>query len=171
MSTDMPLAPFVQQGPELHDAHWLLGAGELITIRVPAEATGGHFSVTEHQADQGAEVPLHRQSSEDETWYVIEGGIAFWFDDAEDPVSVGAGGLVVARRGVAHGWRVVSPSARWITVHTPGGHEGFFRAVGEPATDLSIPPLTPPGPDALAELMTACRDYNVELLGEPPTAD
>ena len=35
MSTDMPLAPFVQQGPELHDAHWLLGAGELITIRVP----------------------------------------------------------------------------------------------------------------------------------------
>jgi len=65
---------------------------------------------------------------------VLEGEIDFWVEDqGRPPQRARVGGLVCIPRGTPHAFRIASSSARWLTLHTPAGHERFYRASGEPA--------------------------------------
>jgi mannose-6-phosphate isomerase-like protein (cupin superfamily) len=117
-------------------------AGATIVVRVPYEVTGGAFTLLE-ELPPLLDTPLHVHRDEDELFYVLEGEHVFQVGDAE--YSVGPGGLVFAPRGVPHAQRRVVPGeGRQLVLVTPGGFEGFFRALAGAEASGTI------GPDAYA---------------------
>lgn len=130
------------------------------------ERTGEAFSVVAHEAGEGHATPWRRQPDDDETFYVLDGEMDFWVEDPEQPPRrAGAGTLVVIPRGTPHAFRIASAGARWLTLHTPAGHERFYRASGEPARQPGLPPAGEPD---MARVQSAAREHGVELLGPPP---
>ena len=96
-----------------------------ILVRVPAEATGGAFTLFE-EVPPLADTPLHIHRDEDELFYVLEGEHVFQVGAEEH--RVGPGGIVFAPRGLPHSQRRVLPGeGRELVLVTPGGFEGFFR--------------------------------------------
>ena len=114
---------------------WLQGG--LCVIKVPGESTGEQFTLCEQVMPKGMSTPIHVQPDEDEVFYVLDGQITFYLDGDLIPGPTGA--LVCIPRGAAHGFRVESETARFLVLNTPAGHEGWFRAAGEPAGSLTLP--------------------------------
>jgi mannose-6-phosphate isomerase-like protein (cupin superfamily) len=113
-----------------------------ILVRVPAEVSGGAFTLLE-EVPPLADTPLHVHRNEDELFYVLEGEHVFRIGDEEH--RVGPGGLVFAPRGVPHAQRrVVAGHGRELVLVTPGGLEGFFRELAAAQAAGSL------GPDAYA---------------------
>jgi quercetin dioxygenase-like cupin family protein len=159
------LSSYGAHGEEV-EALWFFG--ELQTVLASGEQTGGRFSVVEHVGREGLSPPWHRQPGDDETFYVLEGEIAFWVGNPDEPRHrTRAGMLVFVPRGTPHSFRIESATARWLTISTPAGHERFYRAGGEPAEARTLPP---PGEPDIAKVEAAGRAYGVELLGPPPGA-
>lgn len=155
--------PFVTTR-ETAEALWFFG--ELLTILGDGEQTGGRLAVVEHQAQRGVSPPWHLQPGDDEAFVVLEGEMTFWGGDRDVPLQRGGPGTyALLPRGVPHSFRVESDRARWLTIHSPAGHERFYRAGGEPATDRA---QAPAGEPDFAKLDAACREHGVEILGPPP---
>ena len=96
------------------------------------------------QARPGASPHLHREHAD--SFYVLEGELAFLLGDEEHVL--GPGASVSAPPGVAHGFRSLSP-ARFLNFHTPDGrfaanlrardrgeHGGFDSFAVEPGSGL-----------------------------------
>jgi quercetin dioxygenase-like cupin family protein len=114
--------------------------GGVLTMKATAEETGGAFLLFEDHMAQGKTTPLHVHENEDEALYVLEGEILVHVDGTDHPV--GPRGVAIAPRGVPHAFLVTSPTARVLTLQTPGSAEAFYRAASEPAgadTDPSNP--------------------------------
>jgi mannose-6-phosphate isomerase-like protein (cupin superfamily) len=107
----------------------LLRFGEVeILVKVPADMTGGAFTLFEE--NQPVDTPLHVHEREDELFYVLEGDHVFHVGERE--YGAGPGDLVFAPRGVPHSQRRVVPrKGRTLVLTTPGGLEGFFRELAE----------------------------------------
>ena len=156
------LTPYVL-GPEDGEAFW--GFGSLWTVKASAEQTGGSFALIEELAPRGAATPLHRHP-DDETFYVLEGEIAFYLGD-DEPVAAAAGSFVHVPRGAVHAFRVDSETARYLITTTPQ-HERFYRAAfGDPAQSRDLPPE---GELDWERINAAAREYQVEVVGPPPGA-
>ncbi|MEV5177566.1 hypothetical protein AB0L10_42575 [Streptomyces flaveolus] len=79
---------------------------------------------------------------------------------------MGAGGLALLPRGLAHGFVVTSPTARFLTLHTPGGgFDAFVADVGVPF-DGTVPPEAGPGPDP-EELTRLAASHGIRIVGAP----
>ena len=99
-----------------------------VLVKVSAETTGGAFTLFEER--DSVDTPRHVHQNEDELFYVLEGEHVFEVGDEE--LRVGPGGLVFAPRGVPHAQRRVVPrTGRVLIQASPGGFEGFFRALAE----------------------------------------
>jgi mannose-6-phosphate isomerase-like protein (cupin superfamily) len=131
-----------------------LSFGEItILVRIPAEATGGAFTLLEEVAPM-ADTPLHVHRHEDELFYVLEGEHVYRVGDDEYPV--GPGGLVFAPRGLPHSQRRVVPGhGRQLVLTAPGGFEGFFRGLAAAQESGTL------GPDAYA---AASEQYGITWL-------
>jgi quercetin dioxygenase-like cupin family protein len=110
------------------------GDGEvLFGGRILIKAASDELCVTESHYDgarPGAGPHIHERHAD--TFYVLEGELAFLVHDEEHVLS--AGGCVCAPPGVVHGFRSRSP-ARFLNFHTPDG--GFAESLrardrGEP---------------------------------------
>jgi quercetin dioxygenase-like cupin family protein len=96
-----------------------------ILVRVPAEATGGAFTLLE-EVPPLVDTPLHIHRDEDELFYVLEGEHIYQVGAKEH--RVGPGGVVYAPRGLPHSQRRVVPGeGRQLVLVAPGGLEAFFR--------------------------------------------
>lgn len=73
-----------------------------------------------------------------------------------------AGDCVFLPRGVPHTYKVLSPTARWLTLVTPAGFEEFFFEFGEPAAERTLPPAAD-GPPDVARLVATLARYGVSL--------
>ncbi len=148
--------------PDDGESIWFNGA--LITVKVPGAWSEDAFSIVEVAAPRGRATGLHTDPSH-ETFYVLEGELDFHVDGLDRRVR--AGGTVAVPRGVPHAFLVVSEVARFLVVNTPGTHDRFFRAGGDPAThrDFDAAPL----PDH-ARTIAAAQEHGVEFLGPPPFA-
>jgi quercetin dioxygenase-like cupin family protein len=137
--------------------------GGLLTMKASAEETGGAFLLFEDFMARGKTTPLHVHTNEDEALYVLEGEILVHIDGTDHPV--GPRGLAVAPRGVPHAFLVTSPTARVLTLLTPGSAEAFYRGASEPAnadTDHS-------GPVDFARVREAAeRSGGMQVIGPPP---
>lgn len=144
------------------DAIWFNGA--LQNVKLPGEWSDDALSVVEVTSTEGRATGLHTDPSH-ETFYVLDGELLFHVDGAEHRAR--AGDTVAIRRGVPHAFLIVSETARFLVMNTPGTQERFFRAGGEPALDRDF--ATAPPPD-LERTMAAAREYGISFLGPPPFA-
>lgn len=60
---------------------------------------------------------------------------------------------------------IESETARFLTFHTPAGHERFYRAAADHAAERTLPP--PSTPD-ITRVHAAGEKHGVEFLGPPP---
>jgi hypothetical protein len=60
----------------------------------------------------------------------------------DDEHAAGPGTVAVLPKGLRHAYVVTSATARFLTLHNPGGFEQFAAEVGEPAQALTLPPQT-----------------------------
>lgn len=159
----IPRAPAILT-PDVQQAVWFLGV--LVRIRVTGEVTGGELSVLEHECERGYGSPLHRHAAAEETFLVLEGELRVEVDGQAHTMGEGAAALLP--RALPHAFVVISPQARFLTLHTPAGFERFTLEVGTPATPGQPPPsdALPPDPEALAAM---ARSHGIDILGPPPS--
>jgi quercetin dioxygenase-like cupin family protein len=145
-----------------HRRFW---GGGVLTMKATTEETAGAFLLFEDFMTEGKTTPLHVHANEDETLYVLDGEILVHIDGSDH--AVGAYGVAVAPRGVPHAFLVTSPTARVLTLQTPGTAEAFYRGASEPAgTDAD-----PSGPIDFARVRQAAeRSGGMQVLGPPPFA-
>lgn len=146
------------------DAVWF--NSDLFTFKATAEETDQAFTLFEELSQRGKVTPLHLHPSADETFCVIDGEIRVHVDGAER--TVGRGGVASVPRGMPHAVIVTSETARVLTIITPGctALEMFFRDVGEPAAQRTLPPSAPLPIERIRA--AAVRHGSVVILGPPP---
>jgi quercetin dioxygenase-like cupin family protein len=143
------------------EQRWFCGGG-LHTWKATAEDTGGAFLMWEALEDAGKATPLHSHQASDETFYLLEGEVALYIDGEQRSVHVG--GVAVIPRGVPHAFKVTSPRARMLWLHTPGNSEAFYRQASDPVVPGEPrPPIDFDRIRAVAEATGA-----TEILGPPP---
>lgn len=147
------------EGERLH----FLGGGTL-TMKATTAETGGSFLLFEDRMTQGKTTPLHTHDA-DEALYVLDGALLVHIDGTDHPVA--AGGFAMAPRGVPHAFLVTSPTARVLTLLTPGSAEDFYRGASEPVQ---------PGSDGSGPVdfdrvrASAERSGGMRIVGPPPFA-
>jgi quercetin dioxygenase-like cupin family protein len=145
--------------------HLRFWGGGVLTMKASAEETGGAFLLFEDLMAQGKTTPLHVHTNEDEALYVLEGEILVHINGTDHPI--GPHGLAVAPRGVPHAFLVTSPTARVLTLQTPGSAEAFYRGASEPASADT----DPSGPVDFARVREAAeRSGGMQVIGPPPFA-
>jgi quercetin dioxygenase-like cupin family protein len=112
------------------ERRWFYGGGVQSWLAT-AEDTGGTFLLFSDEMERGKVTPLHTHPV-DETLYVTDGVILAHVDGTE--YEVGAGGLLIAPRGLPHAFQVVSATATLLTLHVPGTCQDFFFGASEPLT-------------------------------------
>jgi quercetin dioxygenase-like cupin family protein len=148
-------------GPGDGEQLWFLGTRA--TIKVPAEATDGRFSLIEFLFPHLASPPLHTHP-QDESYFVLEGQLTL--QAGEERFELAPGGAAVVPMGVAHSFRVDSETARVLVLSTPAGIEAMVRDGAVPATAPGLPPgdATRPSRDGLERLF---RSHGQVNLGPP----
>ena len=162
-----PIAPVtggVISSGDTQTAIWFLGV--LSQVRLSGEQTGGAFSLTDNLARRGDAIPVHLHDREDETLVVLDGDLR------------GSSRRRRTRRRTRHGSgagegstprvrRHLLLTARFLTLHNPGGFEHFAAEVGEPARALTLPPKPAVPPDFVA-LTGQPPPHGITILAPPP---
>ncbi|KUN18220.1 hypothetical protein AQJ11_34675 [Streptomyces corchorusii] len=152
----------VLRDPDTQEAVRFLGG--LVRMRARAADTAGAYALLEHTGERGYMSPLHLHESDEETFLILDGTLRV--EVGNEVRSVGAGGLALLPRGLAHGFVVTSPTARFLTLHTPGGgFDAFVADVGVPF-DGTVPPEAGPGPDP-EELTRLAAAHGIQIVGPP----
>lgn len=144
------------------DAIWFNGA--LRNVKLDGEWSDDALSLVEVTSIAGRATGLHTDPSH-ETFYVLDGEVLFHVDGEEHLARAGA--TVAIRQGVPHAFMIVSETARFLVMNTPGTQERFFRAGGEPALHRDFAAAPPPD---LERTMAAAREFGVRFLAPPPFA-
>ena len=130
-------------------------------MRATAETTNGGFGLMEHwEMPVGFASPYHTHQREDESFYVLEGEMAFICGDKW--LKAGPGTFVYGPRGIAHGFKVIgSKPARMLLMCNPAGFEGFVL-------EQAMPINEPPSPPDMAKLMELAAKYGIDVHGPLP---
>jgi quercetin dioxygenase-like cupin family protein len=142
------------------EAIWFNGAH--VTVKVPGEWSDEAFSIVEVESTKGRATGLHTDPSH-ETFYILDGRLLFHVDGEQRHAS--AGDTVALRQGVPHAFLVVSETARFLVINTPGTHDRFFRDGGSPAEDRDFSSAPPPDSE---RTMASAQRHGVRFLGPPP---
>jgi quercetin dioxygenase-like cupin family protein len=99
--------------------------GDVISVLLGGEQTGGRLTVMLGNAPPGGGPPPHLHTNEDELFLVVEGRISYFANDCW--TEIGPGGAIYFPRGVVHSFRNIgtTPSKHWL-IATPSGLEKFF---------------------------------------------
>jgi mannose-6-phosphate isomerase-like protein (cupin superfamily) len=140
---------------------WLVG--DLVTVKLQGEDTGGAYSLVEETSHPGGGPPPHMHHDTDETFYVLEGEVELMAGDRTIPAS--AGTAVYIPKGTLHTFRNVGTSpSRILALLSPGGFEKFFLEAGEPAREGSS--ATRGEPD-IGRIVRIGRKYGLEIPPPP----
>jgi steroid delta-isomerase-like uncharacterized protein len=130
-------------------------------MRSTSETTNGAFGLMEHwEMPVGFASPYHTHHREDESFYVLEGEMAFVCGGTW--LKAGPGMFVYGPREIPHGFKVIGHSpARMLLMCTPAGFERFVLEQTTPITE-------PPSPPDMGELMTLAAKYGIDIHGPLP---
>ena len=131
-----------------------------MTIHADSQDTNGQFALIEAKGVPGGEPPLHVHAHEDELFYVLEGKLKVYCGEEELILEPGQSGFLP--RNVPHTFKVMSSHARALVYITPGGFEGYFRELGEPAMEPASPKLK--ALPTLAEISNVAKRYGITFL-------
>jgi quercetin dioxygenase-like cupin family protein len=144
------------------EAFWLLGM--LQTIKISKEDTDGQYGLIEIRVPEGLGSPWHVHPEEDEWFYVLEGEMTVYVDDAR--LSLQAGSFAFGPKGVPHTFFAEAGGARALVGFQPAQFEGFVREVGEPAPERVLPP-PPEGPPEMEKIAPIAERNGFVILGPP----
>jgi steroid delta-isomerase-like uncharacterized protein len=153
----------IEQSPYLNsrdeDAFRFLGIPS--QMRATADTTNGSFGLLEHwEMPVGFASPYHTHHREDESFYVVEGEMAFVCGG--EWLKAGPGTFVYGPREVAHGFKVIGNTpARMLLMCNPGGFERFVL-------EQTTPINQPPSPPDMVKLMTLAAKYGIDIHGPLP---
>lgn len=130
-------------------------------VRATSEMTNGAFGLIEHwEMPPGFASPYHTHHREDESFYILQGEVAFVIDG--DWQIAGAGTFVFGPREVAHGFKAVGDKPVQMLIQTtPGGFEQFVL-------DLAEPLGAPVAPPDLPRLIETAARYQIDIHGPLP---
>jgi quercetin 2,3-dioxygenase len=121
----------------------------LFTVLLSADETNGQFGVFTMDGPKGDAIPPHSHATHHEVFYVVQGGVTVFLDDADGKRQVrelGPGDFGYVPAGIVHAYRVEENHTRVLGVSS-AGFERFFQTLGEPtsadtypATPLGLPP-------------------------------
>lgn len=162
MSADA-LAGFAR-GPEEGEALWVIGG--LYTYKSVGADNGNAYTLVEVRGPDGLATPHHVHENEEEGFYVVSGQVTLVI--GEETVKASAGSFAFAPRGVPHAFRLDSTDAKLLLLITPGaaGHEGMFRAMGQPAERREVP-TGQAAPD-FARMAETAERHGTRIVGPPP---
>lgn len=106
-----------------------------VRVLTGGELTGGRYEVFEVNGTAGSGAPLH-QHPWDEEFHLLEGEVVIGVADRWDRYVAGQSLRVPA--GVLHGFRVVSPLARFLALTSPAGAGELFRALHHAAAQAPL---------------------------------
>ncbi len=148
------------------EAYWVMGT--LFSYLVTGAESGGSYFTLIVDVGPGLGPPPHMHHREEEQFYVLDGQLTFAVGDQAFQVS--AGDFIHIPRGTVH-WFTNGPQpSRFLATFAPAGIEGFFREVGERASDRlqSPPPVTE---ETIGRLLAAeARGWNEHHDTLPPPA-
>ncbi len=127
------------------------------------ETTSGQFCLVEETSRHGETVPLHRHAQDIESFYVLDGEIAFYID-GQPRISVGAHSFLHVPAGSIHGFRTASDTARYLIL-TTARHGEFYRAISIPADASGQPSTYSVDWD---KVMATAQEFGIEIIGDLP---
>jgi mannose-6-phosphate isomerase-like protein (cupin superfamily) len=140
--------------------------GATLSITADAETTDGEYLVLDMLVPPMFENGLHRHE-QSEVFHVIAGEARLHVDGREQTLGPGTSGYVPG--GEVHGFANDGEEVcRVIAVMTPGGAEGFFREVGQPTDDRTLPEPIEPTEEMLQSLFATGERHGFEFLGPLP---
>src|SRR5262249_194502 len=130
-------------------------------VRASAEATNGEFGLVEHwEMAPGFATPYHTHQREDESFYILQGEVAFIIDGKWQ--RVGPGSFLFGPRRVPHGFKAVGDEGvKMLILATPAGFERFVLELAQPLGD----PIAPPD---IAKLVETAARYGIDIHGPLP---
>jgi quercetin dioxygenase-like cupin family protein len=141
-------------GPASQPVLRFLGSPE--RLLVAGEQSGGEFALFEATGERGHTSPRHRHRRATETFIVLDGEMLIEAD-GERRVAA-AGHVAVLPRDQVHTFLVVSPTARYLTLHTPAGFDAFVRDMSDAARAAGAPPDR-------ASLITLAAEHGIDIIG------
>lgn len=150
-------------GKEDGEGYWVMGG--LYTYKALAEQVGGDYTAVEVRAGAGMAIPVHYHDEETEGFYVADGAVTLLL--GEDEVMAQPGSFIYAPPGIEHAFRFETEGTMLLLFTRGTGHEGLFRAIGEPAPKRAVP--GPPGqlPDP-GEMAEVAERFGTYIVGPPP---
>lgn len=148
---------------------WFLDT--LMQVKLSGRENRGSLAIFEQLAPPRSATPMHRHDATDEHFYVLSGEVEFHGPAGAHRCA--AGTFVTVPRGTVHGFRVADTGpARLLVFSEPATFEQFVRAVSRPAEEVGIPPAGgPPDPASVQQLATLGAQYDVIIVGPPPSAE
>lgn len=137
--------------------------GDLFTVLLSGDETEGQFGIITADSPAGDIIPTHSHNQTHETFYVLDGKVRLYFEDAEGAqqtqlLEPGDFGYVPA--GFAHAYKV--EEAARIMGTLSGGFERFFQHMGTPtdSTAKDQPPFIPDFP----RMQAAAQQHNMRFM-------
>lgn len=146
------MKPLIVQSGEGEVLH---AFGEINSIMLTGEQTGGNLTIMFDTTPPGLGPPLHRHSNEDEIFLVANGCINYNVEGKW--TEVGPGGLVYLPKGTVHRYQNVgdTPSSHWI-ITNPSGFETFFKRCADEFANEGGPDM-----DRIEEIS---EDHGIEFI-------
>jgi quercetin dioxygenase-like cupin family protein len=111
--------------------------GERFSIRIPASATNGSYSVTEIFSSPGDSTPVHLHEKEEEHILVLDGTARVLYGDKTFDATTGT--IVSLARGIPHAWgNPTDTPIRLMITATPGGVEEVLRLIATSGDRLDL---------------------------------
>src|SRR5215467_15625153 len=140
-------------------------SGDINTIVVSKQDTGGTYSFIEAKVFPGGGPSPHIQTREQEGFYVVEGQVTFKADG--QTIVAKPGTFINIPPGVLHSFKNETNEIAKVTfVLSPGGLEQLFVEVGIEVSDTNVkpPPFTK---EQIEKLPSIASKYGVEI--RPPS--
>ncbi len=156
----------VSTPPDFAGAEHTHVLGATLSITADSGATDGEYTVLDMRIPPTFENGLHTHDPS-EVFHVIEGEIRLHVDGEDRLLSPGMTGYVSS--GEVHGFvNAGDEVSRVLAVMTPAGAEEFFREVGQPSEDRSLPEPVEPTEEMLQSVFATGEKYGFEFLGPLP---
>ena len=136
---------------------------DLFSVLLSGDETNNQFGIITSDCPSGDIIPTHSHNATHETFYVLEGKVTLFFEDAEGAqqsqlLTPGDFGFVPA--GFAHAYQIVEDARMMGTLS--GGFERFFQHMGT-TTDHATkdqPPFIPDFP----RMQAAAQQHNMQFM-------
>ena len=145
-------------------AVWAVGS--LFQQLASKDETGGPLGLTLVTQPHGSATPMHVHTREAEALYLLDGNLTY--QAADETYQLSPESFIYLPSGVAHAFRVTSPTARFLVINAPGGLIDIYNEVGRPAATQQLPELDEQQMRGDVERwLAAAPRYGIEVVGPP----